>query len=238
MVINSSGNVGIGTTTPSAQLTTTGSVRFASLTGAGSNLIVDSLGNVTVSSDERLKNIDGTFNRGLEDIMKINPITYHWKTETGFDTTNAYTGFSAQNMQLAIPEAVATSSTGFLNLADRPIIATLVNAVKELSNRLSSIFDGTANIYGDTLKAKNKLCVDDICVTKEQFRQILLNNGLQNNQVIDTTPVAATTTDIIVNNSSTTTDEVVQTVTPTPIENPVVEIPSTQNSDNVDINNQ
>ncbi len=171
------GNVGIGTTTPSAQLTTTGTVRFASLTGAGSNLIVDSLGNVTVSSDERLKNIDSTFNRGLEDIMKINPITYHWKTETGYDTTNAYTGFSAQNIQLAIPEAVATSSDGFLNLADRPIIAALVNAVKELSQKISSLYDGVAEIFVKKVKT-SELCLDDVCITSAELREILNRNNV------------------------------------------------------------
>jgi hypothetical protein len=48
-----SGNIGIGTTTPTAQLTTAGSVRFANF-GAGT-LSTDADGNLSVSSDERLK---------------------------------------------------------------------------------------------------------------------------------------------------------------------------------------
>ena len=175
LVVNGS-NLGIGSTTPSAQLTTTGTVRFSSLTGAGSNLIVDSLGNVTVSSDERLKNIDNMFTRGLNEIEKINPITFHWRPETGYDTTNSYTGFSAQNIQSAIPEAVATNSSGYLTLADRPILATLVNAVKEIANKIDSIMrwfssDGSKfNVSGD-------VCVDNVCVTKDQFKNMLQNAG-------------------------------------------------------------
>ena len=138
------GNVGIGTTTPAVQLDTTGSVRFELLKGAGANLVVDSLGNVTVSSDERLKNIQGSFTRGLTDLEQINPISFKWKPETGYDTTNTYSGFSAQNVQLAIPEAISTDSKGYLTLADRPIIAALVNAVKEIGSIFVQVVNGVA----------------------------------------------------------------------------------------------
>lgn len=124
------GNIGVGTSTPSAQLTTTGTVRFAGL-GAGS-LQTDALGNVTVSSDEQLKDVKEQFTRGVADLVKINPITYTWKPETGYDTATVYTGFSAQNVHDAIPEAVATDMKGYLTLSDRPILAAVVNAVKEL----------------------------------------------------------------------------------------------------------
>ena len=75
-VIQDNGNVGIGTTSPTAQLHTTGTVRFSNF-GAGT-FTTDASGNLSVSSDERLKNIDGAFTRGLADIVKLNPISYHW----------------------------------------------------------------------------------------------------------------------------------------------------------------
>ncbi len=131
------GNIGIGTTTPSAQLTTTGTVRFAALGSAGANLITDSLGNVTASSDERLKDLHDPFTRSISDLVKIKPITYTWKPETGYDTATVYTGFSAQNVQGAIPEAVATDTRGYLTLAERPILATVVNAIKEMWEMLT-----------------------------------------------------------------------------------------------------
>lgn len=130
------GFVGIGTTTPSAQLTTTDTVRFVALGSVGGSLITDVLGNVTVSSDENLKDIAGDFARGLDAVLAITPIQYHWKEETGYDTATLYTGFSAQDVQGAIPEAVATDSRGYLTLADRPILATVVNAIKELWEKL------------------------------------------------------------------------------------------------------
>lgn len=155
MVITSNGNVGIGTTNPTANLTALGTIRFSSLGSSGANLTTDSLGNVSVSSDERLKDIQGDYERGLSDIMKINPIRYKWKPETGYDTFNTYSGFSAQNMFLAIPEAVATSTAGYLTLADRPVIAVLVNSVKQIGSFISRIQDGIAylrNIAVETLQ--------------------------------------------------------------------------------------
>ena len=47
-----------------------------------------------------------------------------------------YAGFSAQNVQAAIPEAVGSSTNGYLTLQDRPLIAAVVNAIKELSQRV------------------------------------------------------------------------------------------------------
>lgn len=155
MVITSNGNVGIGTTNPTANLTALGTIRFSSLGSSGANLTTDSLGNVSVSSDERLKDIQGDYERGLSDIMKINPIRYKWKPETGYDTFNTYSGFSAQNIFSAIPEAVATSTAGYLTLADRPVIATLVNSVKQIGSFIFRIQDGIAylrNIAVETLQ--------------------------------------------------------------------------------------
>ncbi|MES3005335.1 MAG: tail fiber domain-containing protein [Patescibacteria group bacterium] len=143
--ITAAGRVGIGTTTPGAQLTTTGTVQFSGLGGAGA-VTSDAVGNLTTASDERLKDIEGDFTRGLEDIKKINPISYHWKTETGYDTSNLYSGFSAQNVQLAIPEAVLPNSQGYLSLQERPILAAAINAIKELASVFSKIEDGIAYV--------------------------------------------------------------------------------------------
>lgn len=126
------GSVGIGTTTPSAQLTVAGTLRFASLGSAGASLITDATGNVTVSSDERLKDIQAVFASGLQSVLGLEPISYKWNELSGMETDGVYTGFSAQNVALVLPEAVAEDTRGFLTLSDRPILAAVVNAIKEL----------------------------------------------------------------------------------------------------------
>ena len=120
--------------------------------GAGT-LVTDSSGNVTTSSDRRLKNVSGKFTRGLDAIIQIQPKVFTWKPESGMNPADVNVGFIAQEVQPAIPEAVGSMKTAgteeddgtgkkvkkskreaseYLTLSDRPIIATLVNAVKEL----------------------------------------------------------------------------------------------------------
>jgi hypothetical protein len=183
----SGGNVGIGTTTPTAQFSTTGTVRFAGLGSGGANLVTDALGNVTASSDERLKDKQGDFTRGLAAINAISPVLYKWRPETGFDTQSTYAGFFAQNVQSAIPEAVSQDSRGYLTLADRPILAALVNAVKELSQQMGDLAARVVTkelifvrAEGDDLMLNHQLCIRDgatdpnpICLTKSQVAAVL-----------------------------------------------------------------
>ena len=224
---NTNGRLGIGTSTPTANLHASGTIRFSTL-GSGT-LTTDSSGNLTVSSDERLKDIRGSFARGLVDILKINPIVYKWKEFTGYDTINEYSGFSAQNIRDAIPEAVATSSSGYLSLQDRPIIATLVNAVKEIWVKLEKIIAWFSET-GDKFKIQGDVCVDDVCVTKEEFKAILQGSvslsSTSSIQVESTvsdgsvtsdveSPVATTTDQVrIETESATSTEEVSASSTP------------------------
>jgi hypothetical protein len=146
LLVSNSGFVGIGSSTPSNALEVNGNSYFTGTTslanlrangavifsgiGAGT-MSTDALGNITTGSDIRLKDLQGEFTRGLADLMKLTPMNYRWKTETGFDTTNVYSGFVAQNVFDAIPEAVGHDRNGYLTLSDRPLIAATVNAIKE-----------------------------------------------------------------------------------------------------------
>jgi hypothetical protein len=144
LVVSNGGNVGIGTTSPAVQFVTTGQNQFAGL-GAGA-LQTDVNGNITVSSDERLKDINGSFSRGLADIQNLNPILYHWNATSKLDQSTQYAGFSAQNVQANIPEAVTTDSRGYLALQDRPILAASVNAIKELAGRTDALSISTTTL--------------------------------------------------------------------------------------------
>lgn len=111
-----------------------GSVRMSSF-GAGT-CTFDSSGNVSSSSDERLKADIKPFETGLTALEKISPIRYKWNGISGMETENEYVGFSAQNVKAVLPEAVGVSGSGYLSLQERAIVATLVNAVKELQKEI------------------------------------------------------------------------------------------------------
>jgi hypothetical protein len=147
-------NVGVGTSTPTAQLHTTGSVRFSNF-GAGT-LTTDANGNLSVSSDERLKHVIGSFGAGMESLRGITPIQYRWNELSGLDQVSVYTGFSAQNVQEFIPDAVGVSPSGMLTISDRPILAAVINATKEQQLSLDVLLATSIDEVWDAMSAQGQ----------------------------------------------------------------------------------
>jgi hypothetical protein len=97
----------------------------------------------TAVSDERLK-IHQPYEGGLTEILAISPIRYRWNEEgqrlSGQKGDRDYVGFSAQNTQKSIPETIqSVTKDGYLSFEDRPIIAALVNSVKELQAQIEDL---------------------------------------------------------------------------------------------------
>jgi hypothetical protein len=92
-------------------------------------------------SDERLKN-HAPYTGGLEEILGITPIRFTYnelgQKFGGWDKEHVYVGFSAQNVQKSIPEAIqgTEGEEEYLSFDDRPVIAALCNAIKELTARI------------------------------------------------------------------------------------------------------
>ena len=105
-----------------------GAIRFNAY-GAGTATF-DASGNITAVSDIAFKEDVTPFTRGLDAIMGLEPSNYMWKKETGLDRNRNYSGFIAQNVKENIPEAI-DGVEGKYSLSDRPIIAALVNGMKE-----------------------------------------------------------------------------------------------------------
>jgi Chaperone of endosialidase len=127
--VNSSGNVGIGTTAPTDLLSVNGN---ASKPGGGS---------WAVFSDERLKNIKGNFSSGLKAVMQLQPLRYEYKPTNalGLDSKGEHIGFGAQALQKVIPEAVTSTENGYLQVNNDPIIWTMLNAIKEQQKEIEQL---------------------------------------------------------------------------------------------------
>jgi hypothetical protein len=115
------GNVGIGTSAPTELLSVNGS---ASKPGGGT---------WSVFSDERLKNIKGSYTSGLSAVMKLQPIRFEYKRDNALSikSEGEHIGFGAQAVQQVIPEAVTKNAEGYLMVNNDPIIWTMLNAIKE-----------------------------------------------------------------------------------------------------------
>lgn len=139
-----------------------GNVRFNGY-GAGT-LTTDASGNITAVSDERFKDIQGSFTSGLKELLQIRPILYKWNPNTNLDTKNVYAGFSAQNVLQYIPEAVGQNDQGY-SLSDRPLLAAAFNAIQELSAEIDEL-RGALNLApkdrAATLADEGRLIVSEL----------------------------------------------------------------------------
>jgi hypothetical protein len=95
--------------------------------------ITGSSGAYTALSDINKKKDIEESRLGLEAIKLLKPKTYRFKSES--DSASKSLGFIAQEVKEAIPQAYSEDGD-FIGLSEMPIIATLVNAVKELSAKV------------------------------------------------------------------------------------------------------
>ena len=123
MRITSTGRVGIGVAAPSHILQINGQGRATSSTWA-------------TTSDIRLKNIDGKFEYGLKELLKINTYRFHYKKDNSLNlpTDKAFQGVMAQDLQKVIPEAVTQQADGYLTVNSDPVFWTMLNSIKELNS--------------------------------------------------------------------------------------------------------
>lgn len=85
-------------------------------------------------SDARLKNIHGIYSKGLEEIIRLQPVSYSYKrgNKVNLPDDRDYVGLIAQEVQEVFPEAVSNEPDGYLQLDIHPVNIALINAVKEL----------------------------------------------------------------------------------------------------------
>ncbi|KPK72596.1 MAG: hypothetical protein AMJ84_03875 [Acidithiobacillales bacterium SM23_46] len=145
MRIDSAGNVGIGTSSPSYQLQ------------LSTNSAAKPTSNVwTVVSDGRIKNETGEYTKGLDAVCSLRPITYTYKENSGFeDTTSENISIIAQEAQVYFPECVNSikgeldgEETDILNWDGHALTFALVNAVKELKEKIETLEARVAQLEG------------------------------------------------------------------------------------------
>ncbi|MBE0641034.1 MAG: tail fiber domain-containing protein, partial [Bacteroidales bacterium] len=122
-------NVGIGTSTPSyqLQLSTNSAAKPTSSSW-------------TISSDIRLKDVSGNYDKGLAELLQLQPIVYRYKKDNPLgivETDKDAYGFSAQEVQKVFPEAVGEKE-GYLNLDMHPLLVAQVNAIRELNEKIEA----------------------------------------------------------------------------------------------------
>lgn len=156
MRITDAGDVGIGTATPGGQL----ELSLNEGRKPGTNTW-------TIVSDARLKEVSGSYEKGLNEIAQLRPIRYHYKNVGGrtFEQKvldEEFSGFLAQEVQRIFPEAVGTDPDGYLNFNMHSILVASVNAIKEL------------DMQNQKLQQENEVLKTQLAAQQEKLDYILL----------------------------------------------------------------
>jgi len=99
-------------------------------------------------SDGRLKDVKGSYTRGLSEISSLETVVFSYKSGNplNLSSTPEYVGFIAQDVKKYIPEAVTEGADGYLNFDMHAINVALVNAVKTLDLKVSTLEEELARL--------------------------------------------------------------------------------------------
>lgn len=90
-------------------------------------------GSFSATSDERLKDIHGDYQKGLNELLELEPISFNYKDKRN----ETYVGLSAQKVQkTSFANIVQRKEDGYLAIDPSEITYAIVNALKEINNRL------------------------------------------------------------------------------------------------------
>ena len=158
MRINSQGNVGIGTSTPSQKLDVAGNIN---VTG---DAFKPGGGSWSVASDRRFKKNITPLEEALEHLLALHGVAFEWKdpAKNGGDRRQQI-GVIAQEVERVFPQWVSTKPDGTKYVTFRGFEALTVEAMRELKKG------------NDSLKAQNDALKQEVVSLRQAFGDHLVS---------------------------------------------------------------
>ena len=144
MIVTSAGNVGIGLTAPAYALDVSGDVNIAAanVLRFGGTQVCASAG-CTAVSDRRLKEDVQSLENSLDNILKLQGVSYDWIDKEKYGQSQQI-GLIAQDLEKVYPQAVVTDAkSGLKSVAYDHLVAPLIEAFKELNQRVNELFNAS-----------------------------------------------------------------------------------------------
>lgn len=178
-----------------------GNVTVGSLAGTGTRTVLADTNGVLSApvSDRSVKENIQSLDYGLDTLMQLNPVSFEYITGWKNYGQGKQIGFIAQEIQQVLPNsAFTTPMTGKMGYNEIDIVPVLVKAVQEMNIKvqgLSSLDTTISTSLGSLIKQfladisnsievvffgevhTKKLCLEDVCVTKDQLQQLLNNTN-------------------------------------------------------------
>jgi hypothetical protein len=154
MMIDHSGNVGIGITSPTTTFDVNGSARIVTALGVGTAPSANqgeirATHEVTAyySSDARLKENINPLSNALNKLLQVNGVEFDWTEEyinkrggeDGYFVRKHDVGIIAQEIKEVLPEVVAEREDGYLAVRYEKIVPLLIEAIKELQAEIAEL---------------------------------------------------------------------------------------------------
>jgi hypothetical protein len=219
-VVTNGGNVGIGTSSPWRNFSVAGTAAFKGLVNDSTGFYVcvnTTSGQLATSttacggSSIRFKENVTDLSYGLDALLNLRPVSFDYKQDY-MKNARRQVGFIAEEVASVTPEVVAYDEGGQIQGLDYPkFSAIIVKAVQDLVKKLQKLVVNsltaemvyTREIEADKIKLKGDFCVDDVCLTKDQFKEMMLRSGVGAVQTVIGTP-SPTISENPVENATTT----------------------------------
>ena len=128
------------------------------------------------SSDRRLKNVGEKYTAGLAELKQLDFFHFTFKKDA---EKTPHVGVMAQDLQKVFPDAVTKGDDGYLRIRWEDMFYAVINAVKELDNKITEIVNNITQI--NSVDEKQNQTIAEQQKTIEQLK----NDNAEQQKMID-----------------------------------------------------